>query len=177
MMPRSSKTSRHFDSHPDRRAHLIQIVALHHLNASVDALAHTHGPDLLARLAANFHTADAGRRMAYTRLEAWFGELRKPRRRAAALQPERIAPALRSLLIATIGQVRVSGDSRNPGAFRASMTLHPDGVLALGVAIEIADTLDICRNGQVVADFEAYRADLMAVAFRLSRQATRDALS
>ena len=29
MTPRSSKTSRHFDSHPDRRAHLIQIVALH----------------------------------------------------------------------------------------------------------------------------------------------------
>jgi len=28
MTPRSSKTSRHFDSHPDRRAHLIQIVAL-----------------------------------------------------------------------------------------------------------------------------------------------------
>jgi len=148
-----------------------------HLNASVDALAHTHGPDLLARLAANVQTADAGRRMAHTTLAAWFGDLRKPRRRAAALQPERLAAALRSLLIATIGQVRVSGDSRNPGAFQASMTLQPDAVLALGVAIEIADTLDKYRTGQVVADFEAYRDNLMAVAFRLGRQAARDALS
>ena len=41
-----------------------------HLNASIELLTHTHGPDLLARLAANFHTADAGRRMAHTRLEA-----------------------------------------------------------------------------------------------------------
>lgn len=125
-------------------------------------------PDFLAELDADRRAAsDPGLRAATDRIKTWLKDLR--RARDAALEPPRLAAAVRSAFVCAVGRGRICVPE--DAEFSSWIELSPIDSAFVETVRELAATLDNTRRTSVATDYDAYRDAALERAFELAETA------